>query len=177
MKKIISILLVLIAFNANAQSDSARVVDSTMNEYSKKNIALTLPLKGIVLYAYYASEVITWDRRREPDAFKSLIGSGTKPDSLINVTVNGKLIADFVIRLMGERHGVIDGVIKGVLNNSPAIPGYTSLVNQVGAKLVNGTANEKKAAEYIIWRYNKHSTLLNSITNSYWQLGLDWINN
>lgn len=177
MKKLILILLVVSSINVNAQLDSTGVVDSTMNEYSKKNIAVTLPLKGIVLYAYYASEVITWDRRKEPDAFKPLIGSGTKPDSLINVTVNGKLIADFVIRLMGERHGVIDGVIKSVLHNSPAIPGYTSLVNQVGAKLANGTANEKKAAEYIIWRYNRHAALLNGITNSYWQRGIDWINN
>lgn len=177
MKKLILILSIFFSTTAFAQLDSTGVVDSTMNEYSKKNIALTLPLKGIVLYAYYAQETVSWDRRKEPDTFKPLIGSGTKPDSLINVTVNGRLIADFVIKMQGERHGVIDGVIKSVMNNQPAIPGYTALVTQVVNKQANGTADEKKAAEYIIWRYNKYTALMTSILNSYWARGLNWINN
>lgn len=177
MKKLILILSIFFSTTAFAQLDSTGVVDSTMNEYSKKNIALTLPLKGIVLYAYYAQETVSWDRRKEPDVFEPLIGSGTKPDSLIKVTVNGRLIADFLIKMQGERHGVIDGVIRSVLNNQPAIPRYTSLVNQVVNKQANGKADEKKAAEYIIWRYNKYTALMTSILNSYWSRGLDWIRN
>lgn len=92
MKNLIAILLVIISLNTSAQTDSTTAP-----------ITVTLPVKAIVIYAAYLSEVPTWEDRKAPDLLLTKIGSGNLPDSLTTVTLRAKNLADYVIRLSSER--------------------------------------------------------------------------
>ncbi len=170
MKKILTAIAILFSFSAIAQSDSL------MNTYKDKPISIKVPLKAVVLYANYAAETMTWERRKEPDYYKPLIGSGTKPDSLINITLSASALAEFAIRLTGERYGGIDAINHSIFNNSPAITGYTALFTQV-VTIANGAGAQKNAAEYVVWKYNQYSATMTNMANEMYIKGLNWINN
>ncbi|RZL08920.1 MAG: hypothetical protein EOO89_22130, partial [Pedobacter sp.] len=123
MKKAILFLSILFSLTVTAQVDQ----DSLMNTYKNNTLSIKVPVKAVVLYANYASETVSWERRKEPDYYKPLIGSATKPDSLVNITISATNLAEYVCRLTGERYGAINAVASSIFNNSPAITGYTAL--------------------------------------------------
>lgn len=173
MKKlIIAIAILFIGFNTMAQTDP----DSLIKTYENNPITVTLPVKAIVLHGYYAQLQFSWKNRLLPDAYKPLVGSGTKPDSLVTVTIGAEDLSAFVVNLIGERYGAISTHAGSILNNSPSMPGYTSLVTQVGTKAA-GNGAQKNAAEYVAWRYNKYIELMQSLATNYWNVGLNWIRN
>ena len=179
MKQIITIIAILFSLSASAQTqplDSAGRVDSVMKIYSTQTITITIPLKGVILYANYASENMVWERRKDPDVYKPLIGSGTKPDSLINVTISADQLATYVIRLTGERYGLINDIVNSLFHNTPAIAGYTDLFTQVVTK-ANGAGSEKNAASYVVWKYTKYTDNMTSLSSQMYQKGLNWIRN
>lgn len=168
MKQIFLSIAILFSLNSFAQTDSL------LQTYADKTITVKIPLKGVVLYANYAAEKMTWDNRNAPDGFKPLIGSGTKPDTLINVTITAGQLAEYIIRLTGERYGVIHEVVNSLFHNSPVIVGYTDLFTQVVTK-ANGNGTEKNAAQYVVWRYGKYSDTMDDLILQYWNKGLNWI--
>ena len=175
MKQIILAILILFSFTAKAQVDSTQYKDSVLNSYANNLLPLKLPVKAIALYAYYYSRNFSWDNRKAPDAYKPLIGSGTKPDSLVNVTISAKNLTEFLNNLQGERHGAVASYNNSIFNNIPAIPGYTSLVNQVVGISNTGNQNQKNAAQYVIVKYTAYTDNLQSLINQYYQQGIYWI--
>lgn len=157
MKRIFSAIAILLSLNSFAQSDSL------LQTYAGNVITVTIPLKGVVLYANYESESFSWAKRKEPDGFKTLIGSGTKPDSLITVTITADQLATYVIRLMGERNGLISDMVNSLFHNTPTISGYTDLFTQVVTK-ANGNGSEKNAAQYVVWKYTKYTDNMTSLS-------------
>lgn len=175
MKQITTIIAIFFSLSASAQlTDSTAIADSIQNSHALENITVKLPVKAIVLYAYYFQENFTWDNRLAPDSYKSLIGTGTQPDSLVTVTVPAKNLSDFIDNVYGERYGAIKDYAGSVFNNSPAIIGYTALFTQITA-LANGFGSQKNAANYMIWRYNKYTGNLTKLINQYYSKGLYWI--
>ena len=147
-----------------------------MDTYKSNLISIKIPVKAVVLYANYASETVSWERRKEPDYYKPLIGSATKPDSLVNVTLQAQNLAEFVCRLTGERYGAINTVALSIFNNSPAITGYTALFTQV-VTISNGNGQQKNAGEYVVYKYNKYIETMTALTNQMYSKGLAWILN
>ena len=176
MKQIILAILILFSFTANAQlTDSTAYKDSVLNSYANNTLNLKLPVKAIALYAYYYSRNFSWENRKAPDAYKPLIGTGTKPDSLVNVTITAKDLTEFLNHLQGERHGAVAAYNNSIFNNIPAIAGYTSLVNQVVTISNTGTQNQKNGAQYVITKYGAYSTNLTNMINQYYTEGIFWI--
>jgi hypothetical protein len=175
MKKIILSISILFSLSANAQlTDSTAIADSIQMSHQYEAVTVTLPVKAVVLYAYYFSQNFSWDNRKAPDSYKPLVGSGTKPDSLVTVTVAAKDLSDFVNNVYGERYGAIKDYALSVFNNSPAISGYTALFTQI-TTIANGNGTQKNAAGYMIWRYNKYTGNLSSLISDYYSKGLYWI--
>lgn len=175
MKKIITSIAILFSLSASAQlTDSTAIADSIQNSHANEPVTVKLPVKAIVLYAYYFSQNFKWENRLAPDSYKGLIGSGTKPDSLVTVTVAAKDLSDFVDNVNGERHGAIKDYAESVFNNTPAITGYTALFTQV-VSIASGNTTQKNAANYMIWRYNRYTGNLTSLIQQYYSKGLYWI--
>lgn len=169
MKKIFLSIAIFLSLNSFAQ-------DSLLQTYASKTITITIPLKGVVLYANYASENMTWANRKAPDGFKTLIGTGTKPDSLITVTITADQLATYVIRLTGERYGLISDIVNSLFHNTPAISNYTDLFTQVVTK-ANGNGSEKNAAQYVVWKYTAYTDNMSSLGTQMYTNGLNWIRN
>lgn len=175
MKKIITVIAILFSINASAQlTDSTAIADSIQMSHQYEVVTVTLPVKAIVLYAYYFQEKFDWANRKAPDSYKPLIGSGTKPDSLVTVTVPAINLSDFIDHVYGERYGAISSYAQSVFNNTPSIAGYTALFTQV-VTIANGNTSQKNAANYMIWRYNKYTGNLSNLINQYYAKGLYWI--
>lgn len=174
MKKIILSISILFSLSASAQSDSTRIADSIQMSHQNEVITVTLPVKAVVLYAYYFQRNFDWANRLAPDGYKGLIGSGTHPDSLVTVTVPAKELSDFIDNVYGERYGAISAYAQSVFNNTPAISGYTALFTQV-VTIASGNTSQKNAANYMIWRYNRYTGNLTNLINDYYNKGLYWI--
>ena len=175
MKQIILAILILFSFTAKAQVDSTQYKDSVLNSYANNLLPLKLPVKAIALYAYYFSRDFKWENRLAPDSYKALIGSGTKPDSLVNVVISAKNLTEFAQNLQGERYGAVYNYAKSIFENQPAIPGYTSLIGQILGLSATGTASQKNGAQYVITKYGAYSNNLTNMINQYYQQGIYWI--
>lgn len=156
-------LLVLFSLNAAAQVDSA-----------DRTITVQLPVKGVVLYGTYIAEVPSWKMRKIPDVLHPLIGTGTKPDSLVTVTVPANSLYSFINRILNERYGAIYPVAQSIFHNAPAITGYTGLFQQITVK-ANGNGSEKAAATWIRNRYLSYDSALQAFYNELYQKGVNWI--
>ena len=175
MKQIILAILILFSFTAKAQVDSTQYKDSVLNSYANNLLPLKLPVKAIALYAYYFSRDFKWENRLAPDSYKALIGSGTKPDSLVNVVISAKNLTEFAQNLQGERYGAAYNYNRSIFENSPAITGYTSLIGQILGLSAAGTQAQKNGAQYVITKYGAYSTNLTNMINQYYQQGINWI--
>jgi len=176
MKKIITIIIVVL-FNLNASAqltDSTAIADSIQMSHQNEVVTVVIPVKAVVLYAYYFSQNFKWENRLAPDSYKGLIGSGTKPDSLVTVTVPAVNLSDFINNVYGERYGAIKDYAASVFTNIPAISGYTALFTQI-TTIASGNGTQKNAANYMIWRYNKYTGNLTNLINNYYSKGLYWI--
>lgn len=175
MKKTTLILLISICSLATkAQIDSTAYNDSVQLSHQYEAITVKLPVKAVILYAYYFQKDFDWANRLAPDAYKPIIGSGTQPDSIVTVTVQAKNLSDFIDNVYAERYGAILNYAQSVFNNSPAIAGYTALFTQI-VNISNGNTSQKNAANYMIWRYNKYTGNLSNLINQYYTKGLYWI--
>lgn len=174
MKKIITVIAIFISLSSSAQLDSTGIADSIQMSHANDVITVTLPVKAIVLYAYYFSQKFDWANRKAPDSYKPLIGTGTQPDSLVTVSVQAVNLSNFINNVYGERYGAISSYAVSVFMNSPPIAGYTALFTQV-TNIANGAGSQKAAANYMIWRYNKYTGNLTNLINQYYAAGLYWI--
>ncbi len=178
MKQIIIALLIFASFSATAQIDSTQYKDSVLNSYAGNKLALKLPVKAINLFAYYYSvNNSVWANRNAPNGYKSLVGSNTKPDSLVNVSVTAKDLTEFAQNLQGERYGAAYNYNRSIFENVPAITGYTALNTQVVNQRNSGTTEQKNAAEYVIAKYGAYTDNLTSLIDDYILKGKDWIKN
>lgn len=168
MKKIFLAIAILISINSFAQSDS-------LDQYANNVLPLKLPVKAIALYAYYFSRDFDWSKRLAPDGYKPLIGSGTKPDSLVNVNITAQQLTQFAQNLQGERYGAVYNYARSIFENSPSISGYTSLITQILTLAANGTQDQKNGANYVITKYSAYSNNLTDLINGYYQQGIYWI--
>lgn len=177
MKKILFLAAIIFSLTATAQTDSTHYKDSVLNSYANNLLPLKMPVKAIALYAYYFSRTFKWENRLAPDSYKALIGSGTKPDSLVNVQISAKNLTEFAQNLQGERYGAVYNYAKSIFENQPAIPGYTSLIGQILGLSATGTQDQKNGAQYVITKYGAYSGNLQSLINGYYEQGLKWIRN
>lgn len=171
MKQILLFAAIIFSLNATAQVNE----DSLLNSYANNLLPLKLPVKAIALYAYYFSRDFKWENRLAPNSYKALIGSGTKPDSLVNVSITAKNLTEFAQNLQGERYGAAYNYNRSIFENSPAITGYTSLIGQILGLSAAGTQAQKNGAQYVITKYGAYSTNLTNMINQYYQQGIYWI--
>lgn len=143
---------------------------------ASQTVTVQFPVKGIVLYGFKLSVSSNWADRKAPDALLPLIGSGTQPDSVINVTVKAGTLSDFLGWLITQSYGAANAPVRSILSNSPAIAGYTALTSQIVAK-ANGNTAEKAAATYVVSRYNAYQQELTNQYNTAYAAGLAWIRN
>jgi hypothetical protein len=133
----ILIFLLLFSTATQAQVLDDRLKDSTITLQLTQRMAAWVA-KGIS---------ITADTRKQPDALKNFVGSGNNPDSLFTITAKAGLIRAGLELLLTRPLLLTIADYNSIILNSPAIPGYTSLKNQVVSK-ANGNTSEKQVA---IW--------------------------
>ena len=177
MRKLLLALFVLLTFSVKAQlADSTAYKDSVINSYANNLMPLKIPVKAIGLFAnYFKQNNAVWENRLKPDFFKPYIGSGTKPDSLVNISLTAKEITEFAQNLQGERYGAVYNYARSIFENSPAITGYTPLITQLFTLGISGTADQKNGFTYINVKYGAYSTNLTNLINQYYNQGIDWI--
>lgn len=175
MKKLITIIAILFSLQASAQTDSTAYKDSVFNSYASNQLPLVLPVKAIALYAYYYQLNFSWANRLSPDYYKPYIGSGTKPDSLVHITLTADQITNFAENLQGERYGAVYNYAQSIFSNNPVITGYTPLITQLLIFGSTGTQAQKNAFTYINTKYGAYSTNLTNLITQYYNAGIYWI--
>lgn len=139
-------------------------------------ITITIPVKALVLYAYYMSINPTWENRKVPDYLVSVIGNHTNPNDLVTMTVDAGQLLNFIFKLSDDNYTKVGDAARSIFSNSPSIPGYTALFNQIIAK-ANGTSSEKDAAAYMVAQYNQYTQMMSNAYNDMYQNGLNFIHN
>lgn len=108
---------------------------------------ITLQLTQRVAYWVAKGITITADTRKTPDILTGYVGSGTQPDSLFTVTLKAGLLRNGLELLLTRPLLLTLTDYNSIILGVPAIPGYTSLKNQIVSK-ANGNSDEKQTA---IW--------------------------
>lgn len=139
-------------------------------------ITITIPVKALVLYAYYMSVNPSWENRKVPDYLITIIGNRTNPNDLVTLTVDANQLLNFIFSISDDRYTKIGDAVRSIFSNSPAIAGYTALFTQIVAK-ANGTSSEKDAAAYLVEKYNAYTQAMTDLYNQMYQNGLNFIHN
>lgn len=139
------------------------------------NITIQLPLKAIIIFAYYVRETPTWVDRKLPDVLKTLIGSETNPDALFTITMDSSKLIFLVNKMQAERSSTIKLFHDSLMFNIPTIVGYTGLQDQVLA-IAAGNGTEKAAAQEVVDKYVEYRTALEAMYTEMYNKGLEWIN-
>lgn len=143
----------------------------------ENNITVQLPLKAIIMYAFYLSQQKLWEDRKAPDSLKTLIGSETDPDALFTITMKAGKLGFFLKRILVDLNGTIRDFHRSIIQNLPVISGYTGLYAQLVAKAANNGDPQKDTAQWVIDEYIAFSTTLTDQYTQNYNSGLDWINN
>jgi hypothetical protein len=145
MKK--TIILLLISGSLQAQN----YADSTITLQLTQRMAWWVA-KGISINA---------DNRKEPDPLKNFVGSGTRPDSVYNVTLKARLLRDGLELLLTRPLLLSINDYNSIILNSPAISGYTSLKSQIVTRAA-GSTNQKQVATWLRdWYLSRENDMLN----------------
>jgi hypothetical protein len=146
MKKLLFIAFAFLSISSSAQN------------YGDSTITLQLPKVAAWYIGYHIKSLSgndMWNNRTAPSTLKNYVGSGANynpdshnPDSLFTVTLKASYIKGMIELLLsgGNEETLSDRL--SILNNSPAIPSYTSLIIQVTA-IANGSGAQKNAAIFI----------------------------
>jgi hypothetical protein len=161
MKKLIYIFAILFAFNANAQN------------YSDTSITVQLPQRFAFYIARHIESNLTVQTRTLPDVLKPYLGGGKKLDSLFTVTFSAGLLRGGLEQLLTSPLLVVLDDYNKTINNSPAIPGYTSLATQIVQK-ANGTSNQKAVAQWLLDWYNERVANFSALLNENRQRIVNW---
>jgi hypothetical protein len=134
---------------------------ASAQEYKDSTISLLLTQRT----AWWVTKAISInaETRKLPDALAPFVGSGTRPDSFFTVTLKAGLIRDGLELLLTRPLLLSLSDYNSIILNTPAIPGYTSLANQIVAR-ANGNSNEKQVA---IWLRDWYTGRVAAFTNLY----------
>lgn len=139
-------------------------------------ITVQLPLKAIIMYAYYLSQDKQWEDRQVPDQLATLIGSETDPNALFTVTIKAKKLSFLLANMLQERNGVIRDFYRSVIQNLPVISGYTALQTQITTKAADNGDPQKDAAQWVLDAFVLYRDGLESLYTENYNRGLAWIN-
>ena len=122
------------------------------DSYEDSAITLTLTQRAALYYAGAIMQQFDWKHRNAPTDLKNFIGNGTNLDSLFTINVNAGVLWMMIERISGVSmmYGLSDW--RSIMDNQPAISGYTALTTQVVAK-ANGAGAQKNVAQWIVNRY------------------------
>ena len=132
MKKILFIAFAFISLSLSAQIDSS-------------NLQLPIKLTIKVKYWAIAGSYIT-NKSAFSDTVLKCIGSGTQLDSLYTGTVRAGRFYQFFQRWVSDPVGANYTLLYEILNSTAANGGIYPQLNQF---IANGTANEKKIAQWL----------------------------
>jgi hypothetical protein len=167
MKKILVAIGILFSVSATAQG------------YADSLATFQLSQRAALVIGHYIKTLpaeAAWGNRNAPTTLKNYVGTGTRQDSLFTVTLKAIYITGMIDILLTASNEVIQADRLSIINNSPTIPGYTSLASQVVSKAA-GNTSEKQVAQYILDYYNaKVAEALNINTNRKLEV-VQWANN
>ncbi len=136
MKKVFIAIAILFSVSAIGQN------------YNDSLITLQLTQRAAWYVGFHIKQQSVWNDRLAPATLKNYVGSGLNQDSLFNVTVKSSWIKGMIELLVGGANEVVQADRLSIINNSPAIGGYTSLATQI-VNLANGNGAQKQAAIFI----------------------------
>jgi hypothetical protein len=145
MKKALFAIAILFSISASAQD---------LPNYSDSNITLQLTQRAALYVGRGIQQSFTWNNRLAPATLKNYVGSGLQLDSLFSVTLKAGYIKQMIELLINGSNEAVQVDRLSIINNSPAIPGYTSLASQIVTK-ANGNTSEKQVAIFIRDYYNQ----------------------
>jgi hypothetical protein len=139
MKKTLIAIAILFSIKASAQ-DLPNYADSLLTIQGSQRMAIYIG-RGI-------QQSFAWNNRLAPATLKNYVGSGMQLDSLYTVTLKAGYIKQMIELLISGDNEAVQADRLSIINNSPAIPGYTSLAGQITA-LANGNGAQKNTAIFI----------------------------
>lgn len=159
--KYLLIVFAFISFSASAQN------------YADSNITVQLSQRSAYWISTHVRNNFTFDVRKMPEILSPYVGSGTKPDSLFNVTLQAKYIKGLIEILFASPTATEIDDYNSILFNIPVVPGYTALSNQVVA-ISNGNGSQKLTAKWIVDFYNSRKTDFNNLRADYIKNIVNW---
>ena len=164
MKKLVFVLLSVISISASAQ------------KYSDSLITLQLTQRAAWYVGHHIKTGAVWSDRTAPGVLKDYVGNGNKPDSLFYVTLKAGYIKGMIELLIGGQNEVVQADRLSIINNSPAIPSYTSLSTQI-VNLANGNSSQKQVAIFIRDYYLQRLAELAALRLENKNAVINWSNN
>ena len=159
--KYILIIFAFITFSAAAQN------------YADSNITVQLSQRSAYWIATHVKNNFNFDVRKMPEILAPYVGSGTRPDSLFNVTLQAKYIKGLIEILFSSPTATAIDDYNSIIFNTPVVPGYTALATQV-VSVAAGNGSQKLTAQWIVDFYNNRKSEFNNLRNSYIQSIVNW---
>lgn len=171
MKKLLIIILIFSSINGISQA-----YDSSAN-YQDTLITVQLTQRGALYIGYYVKQGYErWGYRLAPATFKPYIGTGTHLDSLFTVQLKAFYLTGLIETLLTRQNEVVQADRLSIINNSPSVPGYTSLASQISTKAA-GSTSEKNVATFLLNYYNRRITELAALRSQIITDVVNWANN
>lgn len=117
MKK--ALLSIILAFSLSAQAQTWQ--DSTITITATQRLAWWVA----------NSLELTWETRKAPDALRTAVGSGTRPDSVFTVTLRAGLLQRAMENLLTRPLLLAIADYRSIFLNQPSVTGYTALATQI----------------------------------------------
>jgi len=126
-------------------------VQALAQDYGDSTITLTLTQRTAWWIARGMKDNFNPDNAEEyftvRAALKKAVGSGNNPDSVFTATIKAVYIKNAMELLVSRQLTFSIDDYNSIMLNSPSIPGYTALQNQIVSK-ANGNSAQKQTA---IW--------------------------
>lgn len=146
---------------------------ASAQNYADSNISVQLTQRSAYWIATYVRNTFSLEYRKMPEILAPYVGSGTKPDSLFNVTLQAKYIKGLLELLFSSPTATAIDDYNSILFNTPTVPGYTALANQV-VGIASGNGSQKLTAQYIVDFYNKRKEDFTDLRAGYIQSIINW---
>jgi hypothetical protein len=165
MKKLLFAISILLSISMSAQN------------YNDTTITLQLTQRAALYIGRSIQQSFSWQNRNAPTQLKAYIGSGANYDSLVgNVSVKASYVKGMIEMLLNLSGAIVEADKLSIINNSPSIPGYTALANQIVTK-ANGSSSEKQVAIFIRDYYNERVAAYGAVRLEAINSTVQWANN
>lgn len=161
-----TIICLLISFNLSAQN----YADSAISIVGTQRLAYWI--------GQHVKQSFAWSNRNAPTILQPYIGSGTRPDSVYNVTLNkASFLYEALDLIISQPLQISYADYRSIMLNTPSIPTYQGIIAQIIAKANNANDPQQQTAIWLRDKYQTRTAKLDAVYQDQKQSVIEWSRN